>query len=82
MESKVTFRIKDIVPQLIAYGESEAAKHMIDLDEQSLHRIGVIAFRNHLIPKTTLDKAICLAVIEHLEGSKRELCRKRRVFHK
>lgn len=82
MESKVTFRPIDIAPQLVAYGESEAAEKLMQLDESSLHKIGVIAFDNYLVPKTILYKAVCLAVIEHLEGTKRELRRKKRVFPK
>lgn len=82
MESKVTFRTIDIVPQLIAYGEPEAAEKLMQLDESALLKIGVIAFENYLVPKTILNKAICLAVVEFFEGSKRELRRKRRIFPK
>ncbi|PIA66083.1 hypothetical protein [Pseudomonas sediminis] len=82
MESKVTFRPVDIAPQLIAYGEPEAAEKLMQLDDCSLHKIGVLAFNNYLVPKTILNKAICLAVIEHLEGTKRELRRKKRIFPK
>lgn len=82
MESKVTFRPVDIAPQLIAYGEPEAAEKLMQLDESSLHKIGVLAFDNYLVPKTILYKAVCLAVVEHLEGTKRELRRKKRVFPK
>jgi hypothetical protein len=82
MESKVTFRPVDIAPQLIAYGEPDAAEKLMQLDDSSLHKIGVLAFNNYLVPKTILNKAICLAVIEYLEGTKRELRRKKRVFPK
>ncbi|GGJ98206.1 hypothetical protein GCM10009304_25180 [Pseudomonas matsuisoli] len=82
MESKVTFRLADIAPQLIAYGEPEAAEKLMQLDDCSLHKIGVLAFDNYLVPKTILYKAVCLAVVEYLEGTKRELRRKKRVFPK
>ncbi|KJU77946.1 hypothetical protein OF113_18230 [Ectopseudomonas chengduensis] len=82
MESKVNFRPVDIAPQLIAYGEPEAAEKLVQLDDCSLDKIGVLAFDNYLVPKTILYKAICLAVVEYLEGSKRELSRKKRVFQK
>lgn len=81
-ESKVSFRVNDVVPQLIAYGEQEAAEKLETLDENALHEIGVLAFEHYLVPKTILNKAICLGVIEYIEGARRELRRKRRVFKK
>jgi hypothetical protein len=81
-ESVVKFRKQDIVPQLIAYGEDEAAEKLKSLDEKAVHRIGVLAFKHYLVPKTILNKAICLGVIEYLEGKSRELKRKRRIYSK
>ena len=79
-ESSVNFCAQDIVPQLIAYGEQEAADKLSNLDEAAIYKIGVLAFKHYLAPKTILYKAICLGVIEYLEGAPRELKRKRRVF--
>lgn len=82
VESKVTFRVQDIVPQLVAYGEQEASEKLETFSDDALHEIGVLAFRYYLVPKTILNKAICLGVVEYIEGSPRELKRKRRVFNK
>lgn len=79
---QITFRVKDIVPQLMAYGEEEAAEKLEVLSEDDLLKVGELAFNHYLVPKTILDKAICLGVIEHLEGCARELRRKRRIFKK
>jgi len=79
---QVTFKVKDIVPQLIAYGEEEAAEKLVTFSKDDLLKVGELAFNHYLVPKTILNKAICLGVIEHLEGCARELKRKRRVFKK
>lgn len=81
-ESVVTFKVKDIVPQLLAYGEDEAAEIVVGLDDKAIHAVGVLAFRHYLAPKTILYKAICLGIVEYIEGAPRELNRKRRVFKK
>jgi hypothetical protein len=72
------------VPELIAYGEPEAASKLQMLDATELQAIGR---RAHAIWSTfsgehgpMLDKAICLAIVEHIEGRPRELKRKRRQY--
>jgi hypothetical protein len=77
--SKVSFRIQDAVQQLLAYGEPEAAKKLPTLSESEIEKIGELAYRHYLIPKTILNKAICLGTVEFLEGEARPLNRKRRV---
>ena len=80
----VVFDPKNLVKELIAYGEPEAATKLMLLDTQALQAIGRRAdaiwsdFSGERGP--TLDKALCLAIVEHIEGKRRELKRKRRVY--
>ncbi len=80
--SHVSFRVQGIVPQLRAYGEEWAVEKLLAVNEDDLFKIGELAFVHYLVPKTILDKAICLGVVEYFEGSSRPLRRKRRVFQK
>jgi hypothetical protein len=84
--STVVFDPKRLVQELIAFGESEAASKLLLLEANELQAIGRRAnaiwndFTGERGP--TLDKAICLAVVEHVEGKPRELRRKRRQYPK
>jgi hypothetical protein len=82
----VAFNPEKIVPELIAYGEPEAAAKLVQLSAQELQVIGRRAhelwsdFTGERGPM--LDKAICLAVVERVEGQPRDLKRKRRQYPK
>jgi len=81
--SKVHFSPGDLVRELEAYGELEAAELLLQLDEQSIAAIGVLASRHYSGPDNPiLDKAICLGVVEFLEEKARPLKRKRRLYPK
>ena len=81
--SKVHFKPGDLVRELMAYGEPEAAEKLQGLDEQAIAAIGVLASRHYSGPDNPiLDKAICLGVIEFLEERARPLRRRRRVYLK
>jgi len=86
IESAVAFEPKDMVRELIAYGEPEAAAKVMDLDTAAIQQIGVRAhqiysdFSGQRGPM--LDTAICLAIVEHLEGKPRPLNRQRRQYPK
>jgi hypothetical protein len=77
----VSFDPADLAPELVAYGEPEAAEFLLTVSPDTHAQISVIA--GHLLSdKITIDKAICLAAIEVLEGRARPLRRKRRVYAK
>ena len=78
MQSKVTFDPKTLVRELIAYGEPEAAATLPTLSSDAIEAIGVRAYS--LWVGMMLDKAICLAVVEYIEGAPRPLRRKRRQY--
>jgi hypothetical protein len=85
-ESAVVFEPHKLVRELNAYGEPEAANKITQLETKELLAIGR---RAHAIWSTfsgehgpMLDKAICLAIVEYIEGSPRELRRKRRQYPK
>lgn len=81
--SKVHFKPGDLVRELEAYGEQEAAEKLQELDEQAIAAIGVLASRHYSGPDNPiLDKAICLGVVEFLEEKARPLRRKRRAYPK
>jgi hypothetical protein len=77
----VSFNPIDIAPELIAYGESEAAELLLAMSSDTHAQISVLAGRL-LSGKLTIDKAICLAAVEVFEGRSRPLRRKRRVYPK
>jgi len=81
--SKVNFDPADLVRELEAYGEAEAARRLPQLNAEAIEAIGVLAAAHYGDPaRPILDKAICLGVVEFLEGSVRPLKRSRRVYAK
>jgi hypothetical protein len=81
--SSVFFNPHDLVRELVAYGESDAAEKLLQLDQQAIDAIGVLAMRHYAAPDSPiLDKAICLGVVEFLEEQARPLKRKRRLYPK
>ena len=81
--STVHFDPRDLVRELVAYGETDAAEKLLILDQHAIAAIGVLASRHYSAPDNPiLDKAICLGVVEFLEGQARPLKRKRRLYPK
>ena len=81
--SRVHFNPRDLVRELRAYGEADAADKLLLLDQQAIAAVGVLASRHYSGPENPiLDKAICMGVVEFLEGQARPLKRKRRVYQK
>ena len=81
--STVNFNPPDLVRELIAYGETNAADRLLQLDQQAIAAIGVLAMRHYSAPdRPILDKAICLGIVEFLEEQARPLARKRRLYPK
>jgi hypothetical protein len=79
--STVHFNPSSLVRELIAYGETEAAERLMQLDHQGIAAIGVLASKHYSAPDNPiLDKAICLGVVEFLEEQARPLKRKRRLY--
>lgn len=76
--SGVAFELAKAAGQLEAYGEHEVAAWLPTIDSDVHARISM---RAHQIPGM-LDKAICLACVEILEGKARPLKRRRRAFPK
>ena len=80
--SSILFEPRSIAEELIAYGEPEAADRLLSLTSESLQVIGGRAqeisceFEGEHGPM--IVTAICLAVVEHVEGKRRPLRRKRR----
>ena len=67
----------------MAYGETEAARQLLLLDQQAIAAVGVLASRHYSGPNNPiLDKAICLGIVEFLEEQVRPLKRKRRLYPK
>jgi hypothetical protein len=81
--SSVIFKPEDLVRELVAYGEVEAADVLIRLDQQAIDAIGVLASRHYSADsRPILDKSICLGIVEFIEGRARPLKRKRRMYPK
>ena len=81
--STVNFNPRDLVRELEAFGETDAAAALMQLDAQAIQAIGVLASRHYSAPDTPfLDKAICLGIVEFLEGQARPLSRSRRRYPK
>jgi len=81
--STVHFNPRDLVRELVAYGEMDAAKQLLLLDHEAIAAIGVLAFEHYCDPaRPILHKAICLGIVEYLEGRARPLKRKRRIYPK
>ena len=81
--STVNFNPTDLVRELIAYGEINAADKLLQLDQHAIAAIGVLAMRHYSAPdRPILDKAICLGIVEFLEEQARPLTRKRRLYPK
>ena len=84
--SSIIFNPQTIAKELRAYGEPEAADKLLSLPSASLQAIGrraheiSIEFEGGRGPM--IVTAICLAVVEHVEGTRRPLRRKRRRFSK
>jgi hypothetical protein len=77
----VSFNPKDLAVELVAYGEPDAARMLLDMSPDTHTQISVLAGRL-LSGNLTIDKAICLAAVEVFEGRSRPLRRKRRVYPK
>jgi len=79
----VVFSPADMVKELVAYGEPEAAERLMQLSPDEIEQIGELAHKHYSTfsgeSGPMLDTAICLGIIEHLEGKPRALRRKRRV---
>jgi hypothetical protein len=81
--STITFNPRGLVRELLAYGETDAADKLLQLDQQAIAAIGVLAARHYSAPdRPILDKAICLGIVEFLEEQARPLRRKRRLYPK
>jgi hypothetical protein len=84
--SSVIFEPQNIAKELVAYGEPEAADRLLSLTSESLQVIGRKAHEiwNEIEGEhgPMLVTAICLAVVEHVEGNRRALRRKRRRYPK
>lgn len=78
----IAFDPRDLVRELIAYGEPEAARMMGNLSDQQHLAISALALKILLRESCTIDKAICLAAVENNDGMPRPLRRKRRVYPK
>ena len=81
--SAVNFNPRNLARELAAYGEENAADKLLQLDQQAIAAIGVLASRHYSAPdRPILDKAICLGIVEFLEEHTRPLKRKRRLYPK
>nr|WP_321329375.1 hypothetical protein [Alcaligenes faecalis] len=81
--SWVTFSPDSLLPELLAFGEVEVANRFTQLDAQAIAAIGVLASRHYSSPdRPFLDKAICMGIVEFIEGQPRPLKRKRRIYPK
>ena len=81
--STIHFNPRDLVRELMAYGETEAARQLLLLDQQAIAAVGVLASRHYSGPNNPiLDKAICLGIVEFLEEKARPLKHKRRLYPK
>ena len=79
--STVNFDPRDLVRELIAFGELDAAERLPQLDAQSIAAIGVLASRHYSAEdRPFLDKAICRGIVEFLEGRARPLRRAKRKY--
>ena len=81
--SSVDFDRDSLLPELLAFGEVENALVYSQLDDRAIAAIGVLAMNHYAGPENPfLDKAICLAIVEFIEGRARPLRRKRRIYPK
>lgn len=81
--SSVICEPRDLVRELVAFGEDAAAEKLMQLDAKCIEAIGVLASRHYSAPDNPfLDKAICRGVVEFLEGKARPLKRTRRQYLK
>jgi len=77
-----------VARQLEAYGEDQLAPRVFDLSEAAWQKLGERALDYACQPDTPsgagmlIDKALCMAAVEVLEGTRRPLRRKRRVYPK
>ena len=78
----IAFDPRDLVRELISYGEPEVAGMMDNLTDQQHLAISELALKILLRETCTIDKAICLAAVENNDGMPRPLRRKRRVYPK
>lgn len=81
--STVNFNPSNLVKELLAYGETNAADKLMQLDHRAIAAIGVLACKHYSAPDNPiLYKAICLGIVEFLEEQARPLKRKRRIYPK
>lgn len=81
--STVAFDPVDMVKELRAYGEVDAADQIVKLNPEAIRTIGALAHKHYSASTSPmLDTAICLGIVEFLEGKTRPLKRKRRVYAK
>jgi hypothetical protein len=87
-KSKVLFKREEIIRDLEAYGEEEIVSKYLAVDNETFDRISERAFEYALISEKPngsgmfISKAICLAIVEVIEGKARPLNRKRRKYKK
>lgn len=81
--SRINFDPQDLVRELVAFGEIDAAQRITELSPRAIEAIGVLAARHLSAPdRPFIDKAICLGTVEFIEGKARPLARKRRTYPK
>lgn len=76
----VSFELAPLANELVAYGEPETAEWLLRIDPETHAKVSVMAGRH--LNGNIIDKAICLAAVEVLEGVARPLRRKRRLYPK
>ena len=76
----VAFDIAPLVRELRAFGEDETAEWLDQVDDATHDNVSRLAMKALLKEQMTIDKAICLAAVEVLEGNSRPLRRKRRSY--
>ena len=76
----VAFDIAPLVRELRAFGEDETAEWLDQVDDATHDNVSRLAMKVLLKEQMTIDKAICLAAVEVLEGISRPLRRKRRNY--
>jgi hypothetical protein len=70
---------EDLIRNLLAYGEAAVSNRIASMSAEEYDRVGEIGFK-HALAGMNLFKAACHAAVEVVEGSPRDLNRKRRVW--
>lgn len=78
--SGIAFDLHCLAPELRAFGEDQAAKWLVTIDDKTHAKVSRLALKNILAERMFVDKAICLAAVQVFEGSGRPLRRKRRFY--